>query len=127
MTAGFYCDGVRSTPGPTKDEQGRLWVNSEPDRRAEEWLARQQAADGVSVVDPPKPVCVPVTLDGVAQFGEVRARRWTPERGWEGLVLLERQYAPAGPDNAGWWHLLARWLPADQIEVLPSPTTQPGA
>lgn len=106
-----YGGGVRSPTDPVRDEHGRLWVNSSTDTRALDWLAHQMAGEGVAVVDPVKRVLVTGTLDGVPLYGEVRARR-RGVQDWEGLVLLEREYAP------GWWHLQARWVPAAHIEVL---------
>jgi hypothetical protein len=105
---------VHAAGGPIRDQWGRLWVNAPQDRAAEQKVRTEQQGEGVTLVDPPRPICLPVTLDGFAVYGEVHARRHTT-RGWEGLILVERPYL------AGWWHLQCRWVPAASIELLDAP------
>jgi hypothetical protein len=105
---------VHVAGGPTRDEWGRLWVNGPRDRAAEQKVRDEMQGEGVSAVDPPRPIRLPITLDGSPVYGQVHARRHTA-RGWEGLVLVEREYTP------GWWHLQARWVSAGSIEVLDAP------
>lgn len=60
----------------------------------------------------PQPRPATIRYDGQPWSGHVHARRYDPTRGgWLGLVTYDREVTD------GWWHAVARWVPARQITV----------